>query len=274
MDDTSVRTRLTREYRLRHPFVSAGMGFGFGPASTPEHVQVCLDAGISLVVFHHDPPPADWVRRLAVAGTRVWMQVSSVELADAAVELGVHGLVAQGREAGGHTRATVPLAELLGQLRRAHPDTPLLAAGGISEGTAVAAALRAGADGVWVGTRLVASEEAYAHPEYKERLVRSTGATVSTTAFGPEWPGQAYRLLATPLVREHPTAAVGAPLRRPPGTPGCSRTRSTSRTRCPSSARAPDAADRRQLGFHGLPGRGGGWPRCAPSPRPPRSSRR
>jgi len=212
MDDTSVRTRLTREYRLRHPFVSAGMGFGFGPASTPEHVQVCLDAGISLVVFHHDPPPADWVRRLAVAGTRVWMQVSSVELADAAVELGVHGLVAQGREAGGHTRATVPLAELLGQLRRAHPDTLLLAAGGISEGTAVAAALRAGADGVWVGTRLVASEEAYAHPEYKERLVRSTGATVSTTAFGPEWPGQAYRLLATPLVREHPTAAVGAPL--------------------------------------------------------------
>jgi enoyl-[acyl-carrier protein] reductase II len=270
MDDASVPTRLTREYGLRHPFASAGMGFvaherlaaavsnagglgilgaspdppaslaamaermrgltdrpwgvdlicaetGFGPASTEEHVQVCLDAGISLVVFHHDPPPADWVRRLAAAGTRVWMQVSSVELAVAALELGVHGLVAQGREAGGHTRATVPLAELLGQLRRAHPDTLLLAAGGISDGSAVAAALRAGADGVWVGTRLVASEEAYAHPEYKERLVRSTGATVSTTAFGPEWPDQAYRLLATPLVREYPTAPAEAPSSAPIG---------------------------------------------------------
>jgi enoyl-[acyl-carrier protein] reductase II len=77
----------------------------------------------------------------------------------------------------------------------------LLGAGGIADGAAVAAALRAGADGVWVGTRLIASEEAHVHPEYQRRLVESTAATVRTTAFGPEWPNQPYRMLATPLAR-------------------------------------------------------------------------
>jgi enoyl-[acyl-carrier protein] reductase II len=52
-------------------------------------------------------------------------------------------------------------------IRHDWPDMLLLAAGGISDGTAAAAALRAGADGVWVGTSLVAAVEANAHPEYK-----------------------------------------------------------------------------------------------------------
>ena len=69
----------------------------------------------------------------------------------------------------------------------------LLGAGGISDGTAAAAALRAGADGVWVGTALVAAVEANAHPEYKRRLIDSPGKTLRTNAFGPEWPDQPYR---------------------------------------------------------------------------------
>jgi enoyl-[acyl-carrier protein] reductase II len=102
-----------------------------------------------------------------------------------------------------------PRAELLAAVRRRFPDALLLGAGGISTGEEVAAALREGADGVWVGTRFVASDEAYAHQEYKRRLVRSDGATINTTAFGPEWPGQRYRVLATPFAVEadaHPPA--------------------------------------------------------------------
>ena len=53
-----------------------------------------------------------------------------------------------------------------------------------------------------MGTRLVASVEAYAHPEYQRRLVAATGPAVTTTAFGPEWPGERYRLLPTPRVVE------------------------------------------------------------------------
>ena len=82
------------------------------------------------------------------------MQVSSVALAEEAVELGVDGLVAQGAEAGGHARGTVGLHALLGELRARYPERLLVAAGGIADGATVAAAIRAGADGVWVGTRL------------------------------------------------------------------------------------------------------------------------
>lgn len=173
-----------------------------GPATTDEHVERCVELGVGLVAFHHDLPPRRWVERLVGAGARVWMQASSVELARAAVERGVHGIVAQGAEAGGHCRSTTPLHELVCQVRERFPDLLLLAAGGIATGEQVASALRSGADGVWVGTRLIASEEAHAHAEYKRRLVTSTGATLVTTAFGPEWPGERYRLLALRTVRQ------------------------------------------------------------------------
>lgn len=172
-----------------------------GPATTDEHVKRCVDLRVKLVTFHHDIPPRRWVQRLADAGARVWMQASSLALADAALDLGVDGIVAQGAEAGGHSRSTTPLAALLGSIRERFPDLLLLAAGGIATGERVAAALRAGADGVWVGTRLVASREANAHPEYQRRLVEAAGETLVTTAYGPEWPNQPYRLLPVRNVR-------------------------------------------------------------------------
>ena len=173
---------------------------GFGPASTDGHIDACVQLDVPLVVFHHDPPPARWVNALCAAGVRVWMQASSPEIASAAIELGVDGIVAQGSEAGGHARGRIPLHALLRTIRHKWPDMLLVGAGGIADGTAAAAALRAGADGVWVGTALVAAVEANAHPEYKRRLINSPGQTVCCTAFGPEWPDQPYRLLASPAV--------------------------------------------------------------------------
>ena len=183
---------------------------GFGPASTDEHLDVCVQMDVPLVVFHHDPPPARWVSTLRAAGIRVWMQASSPELAAAAIGLGVDGIVAQGSEAGGHARGRIPLHALLRAIRHKWPDLLLLGAGGISDGTVAAAALRAGADGVWVGTALVAALEANAHPEYKRRLIDSPGRTLRTTAFGPEWPDQPYRLLATPAVLSAEASVRGA----------------------------------------------------------------
>jgi nitronate monooxygenase len=183
---------------------------GFGPASTDRHVDACVQLDVPLVVFHHDPPPARWVSTLRAAGIRVWMQASSPELAAAAIGLGVGGIVAQGSEAGGHARGRIPLHALLATIRENWPDMLVLAAGGISDGTAAAAALGAGADGVWVGTALVAAVEANAHPEYQRRLVDSPGKTLRTNAFGPEWPDQPYRLLDTPAVRSAAESARGA----------------------------------------------------------------
>jgi nitronate monooxygenase len=183
---------------------------GLGPASTDKHIDACVQLDVPLVVFHHDPPPARWVTTLRDAGIRVWMQASSPELAAAAIGLGVNGIVAQGSEAGGHARGRIPLHALLQTIRHNWPDMLLLGAGGISDGTAAAGALRMGADGVWVGTALVAAVEANAHAEYKRRLIDSHGMTLRTNAFGPEWPDQVYRLLATPAVRSAEANVRGA----------------------------------------------------------------
>src|ERR1700757_5511756 len=90
---------------------------GFGPASTDSHIDVCIQLNVPLVVFHHDPPPPRWVSTLRAAGVPVWMQASSPELAAAAIELGVTGIVAQGSEAGGHARGHIPLLALLAATR-------------------------------------------------------------------------------------------------------------------------------------------------------------
>jgi enoyl-[acyl-carrier protein] reductase II len=88
-----------------------------------------------------------------------------------AVEAGCDIVVAQGTEAGGHTGqvATLPLVP---QIVDAVGDrVPVVAAGGIFDGRGLAAALALGADGVWVGTRFIATPEARAVPGYKETLI-------------------------------------------------------------------------------------------------------
>jgi enoyl-[acyl-carrier protein] reductase II len=80
----------------------------------------------------------------------------------------------------------------------------VLASGGIVDGRGVAAALALGADGVWVGTRLVATPEAAVHSEHKRRLVEGKGEqTVRSSIFGPEWPHfNPMRLLRNRVVDE------------------------------------------------------------------------
>jgi nitronate monooxygenase len=120
---------------------------------------------------------------------RPWLhQVGSVDEARAAVAAGADGVIAQGVEAGGHVRGTLPALELLAQLRRALPhDFPVLLAGGIADARDVARALEEGAAAAVLGTRFVLSEEAHAAPAYKGRL-RDARETVLTHLFGMGWP--------------------------------------------------------------------------------------
>jgi len=73
-----------------------------GPITVDGHIDVAIAQGVRLVVFHFGIPSAAWVAALKAAGIRIWAQVPSVEDAQAALDAGLDGLVAQGKEAGGH----------------------------------------------------------------------------------------------------------------------------------------------------------------------------
>jgi nitronate monooxygenase len=126
----------------------------------------------------------------------VWMhQCGSVAEARAAHAAGADAVIAQGVEAGGHVRGTVPALELLERVRAALPaGYPLLLAGGVAEREDVRRALEAGAVAAVAGTRFLLAEESRAHPEYRQRLLAAE-ATILTELFGAGWPAP-HRVVA------------------------------------------------------------------------------
>jgi enoyl-[acyl-carrier protein] reductase II len=99
------------------------------------------------------------------------------------VEGGTDIVVAQGTEGGGHTGRIATMA-LVPQVVDAVAPVPVVAAGGIADGRGLVAALALGACGVWVGTRFVATREAFAHENYKRKILEATEeGTVVTRAF-------------------------------------------------------------------------------------------
>ena len=121
--------------------------------------------------------------------SKVWIhQCGSVEEAIGAREAGADAVIAQGLEAGGHVRGTVPALELLTRVRGAMPDEyPIVSAGGIVDASDVKGHLDAGAEAVVCGTRFLMTEESGAHPTYKARLVDAR-ETILTELFGAGWP--------------------------------------------------------------------------------------
>jgi len=170
----------------------------------PEQIDVVCDAGVAAASFHWGHPPRAWIDRLHAAGARVLEQVGSVDEARRAVGDGVDVVVAQGCEAGGHNRSTLPTFALVPLVVDAVAPALVLASGGIGDGRGLAAALMLGADGAWVGTRLVATAESDAHDGYKARLVAADATdSVSTGIFGPENPQfNPMRVLRNRVVRD------------------------------------------------------------------------
>ena len=115
-----------------------------------------------------------------------------------AVGAGAAVIVAQGGEAGGHSgsRSTFTLvSEVASYLAKTAPDTLLVAAGGVADGRALAAALMLGADGVLIGSRLVASSEALTPQGFHDAIIAADGdATVKTSVIdlvrNYHWPSE------------------------------------------------------------------------------------
>jgi nitronate monooxygenase len=151
----------------------------------------------------------------------VLWQVGSADEARAAVDAGAAAVVAQGTEAGGHVRGEQALLPLLDAVRAA-VTVPVVASGGLSSRAAVAVALDAGADGVRIGTALLAAREADVHPDYVAALLAADGDdTVLTTEFAVGWPDAPHRVLRAALekarrIRAETTGTIDLAGRRVP----------------------------------------------------------
>ncbi|MEZ4803744.1 MAG: nitronate monooxygenase [Gelidibacter sp.] len=142
-----------------------------------EIMDIIVEEGVR-IVFTSAGNPNTWTSWLKERDITVVHVVSSVKFALKAQQAGVDAVVAEGFEAGGHNGREETTTLTLIPMVREQLQIPLIAAGGIATGQAMLATMILGADGVQIGSRFVASEEASSHPNFKNLVVSSQeGAT-------------------------------------------------------------------------------------------------
>jgi nitronate monooxygenase len=196
------QVRVARDLTDR-PF---GVGFISHFPNTADLMQAALREGVK-VIAHSFADPAPFVAAAHDAGALVLCQVRTVEAARRCAEVGVDVVTAQGTEAGGHTgiMSTFPLVPAVAD---AVAPLPVVAAGGIGDGRGIAAAMMLGAEGVWLGTRFLATEECGVSDAYKSRVVDADGGnTVLSKVFDiptrMPWPNGVYgRALRTDFAEQ------------------------------------------------------------------------
>ncbi len=183
--------RIRAEVTALRQITDAPFAVNLIPASTDatllaQQIQTCLTLQVPSMVLFWEVDTA-LVRHLKHEGVQVIHQVGSQRDADAAVNAGADVLIVQGHEAGGHVRGTTSLFSLLPQIAAQSP-VPVVASGGIGNGRALLAALALGAQGVSLGTALLATHEANAHPHHKQRVIAAQADdTIYTTRFARNW---------------------------------------------------------------------------------------
>ena len=208
----SVRTRVSRiKAATDRPFAINYLL----PFEAPT-LDVALEAGAPIIQFAFGIPTADMLRRIRTSGARFSVQVGSAENARRAVDAGAAYLICQGIEAAGHVQSTTPLEDLLPAVVEQAKDVPVLAAGGIASGAHMRRVLSAGASGVLMGTRFVATKEGHAHDEYKNALTRAKASdTVMTVCFQDGWTNAPHRVLRNRTVEMWEAAGCPPPGKRP-----------------------------------------------------------
>jgi enoyl-[acyl-carrier protein] reductase II len=141
------------------------------PESLERTVDIIIEGGAKAFISGLGVPPPHLVKRFHESGLKVMNVSGTVRHARAAQAGGLDAVVAQGTEAGGHTGRVAGMA-LVPQVVDA-VKIPVIAAGAIVDGRGLAAALALGAQGVWIGTRFIASQEAHAGAMYKDVIVEA-----------------------------------------------------------------------------------------------------
>lgn len=141
----------------------------------PSIVETLTAAGVRHV-FTSAGDPALFTARLHDAGMTVVHVVGSLRAARKAVDAGVDALVVEGVEGGGFKSALGASTMVLLPLIAAHVDLPIIAAGGMCDSQSAAASLVLGAEGVQMGTRMLASRESLVHMNFKDAIVAANDA--------------------------------------------------------------------------------------------------
>ena len=145
-----------------------------------DHIQIVIDEGVK-IIFTSAGNPKKYTSFLQEHGIKVAHVIANKKFAIKCVEAGVDAIVAEGFEAGGHNGAEEITTMCLIPMIADVVNIPLIAAGGISSGKSMFAAMVLGADGVQMGSRFVASEECSAHIHFKNKVVAADeGETVLT----------------------------------------------------------------------------------------------
>ena len=173
------------------------------PGDMPAQIDLIVAGGATVFVAGLGVP-REVVDQCHDNNIIVMSMCGKVRHAIAAVEAGCDAVVAQGTEAGGHTGQIATMA-LVPQVVDAVGDrVPVIAAGGLFDGRGLAAALSLGADGIWVGTRFIATPEAYSVRGYKEKLLASQE---DSTTISRGYTGKTCRVLRndyTQYWEQHP----------------------------------------------------------------------
>lgn len=175
----------------RGPF---GVNFPIGRFDLTPMLEAALEEGVPVIALTAGNP-APYIRRCQEAGAKTLVLTAGPELARKAEAAGADMVATVGYEGGGHIGRTDETTMVMVPRVVAAVKIPVLASGGIASGAGLLAALALGAEGVEMGTRFVATEEAQAHPAYKQALAAAEPANTMLIKRSLGMPG---RVLASP----------------------------------------------------------------------------
>ena len=204
VDEVREDIRRTRDLTDK-PF---GVNLPLAFVKDPAIVDMIVEEGVRFVTTSAGSPTAH-TPRLKEAGLTVFHVVPSLRGAQKAIEAGVDGLVVEGSEGAGFKAPREVSSMVLLPLVAAQVGVPIVAAGGIADGRSMAAAFALGAEGVQMGTRMVATEESPVHRNMKDAVV---AAAETDTMLINKHNGKQVRVLRTEATAPFEIATEGDPM--------------------------------------------------------------
>ncbi len=195
IDEIESEIAIIKE-KTQKPF---GVNIPLVRPDSEEMINVSIENGAAIITTSSGSPKK-FTRMIQDRGCRVIHVVANVKFAKKSAEAGVDAVAAEGYEAGGHNgHDEITTMALIPQVSSA-VQIPVIAAGGISDGRGLVAALALGAQGVQMGTRFLATHESAAHDKYKDAVIRMADDETSITGRTTIGPTRAIKNKLTAMI--------------------------------------------------------------------------